>query len=135
MDLPALLPDGTPTTVGELIERAQSALALANRVVQENALLAQLSSFMMKQEKRRGTPTIFVRLDGTVALRVSYGSSEETGLALAEGPGKLPSLDALRARATAEGVDISDLGRQKRKILARLRESSTPGLVEVPATR
>lgn len=117
------LEDGSHSTVGELLEQARGIVQLVNTTVQENALVYELAAAMMKQEKRRGTPKVITRLDGTVALRVSYGEGGRT-LALAAEPvsTKLPTLPELRVRAKAENVDISDLGRQKLKIMARLNQ-------------
>ena len=48
--------------------------------------------------------------------------------------GKLPTLLILRARAEAAGIDISDLGRAKKKIMARLAaaRSAPPPAADPP---
>lgn len=127
MSLPVRLPDESLATVGDLVERAAECLRLANEAVQDNALIRTTATFLMKQEKRRGTPTVLVRMDGTAVLRITYGDDEEDQppvavVAATSKKAKLPTLDELRKRAAAAGVDISDLGRQKRKILARVED-------------
>lgn len=123
LSLPVSLPDGTLATVGDLVRRAEDNLKLANEAVRNNALIQKTASFLMKQDKRRGFPTVVVRIDGTAALRISYSEEEEP--LLPEAPtntkSSLPSLDELRDRARELGVDISDLGRKKRKIIERLQ--------------
>jgi hypothetical protein len=131
LDLPVQLPDGGLATVGDLVRKAAECMRLANEAVQGNALIQTTASFLMKQEKRRGASTILVRMDGSAVLHITYGEKGTTAPVEAPKKSKLPSLDALRKRAAEAEVDISDLGRQKKKILARLeghgRESdSTP---------
>ena len=121
LSLPVSLPDGTLSTVGALVKQAEDSLHMANEAVQNNALIQRTASFLMKQEKRRGTPSIIVRIDGSAALRTSYA---ENGVGPSNGffhSTKLPTIDELRARAETLGVDIDDLGRKKRKIIERLQ--------------
>ena len=123
LSLPVSLPDGTIATVGDLVQRAEDNLRLANEAVRNNALIQKTASFLMKQDKRRGFPTVVVHIDGTAALRISYSEDEEPLLPDAPSSTKssLPSLDELRERAMELGVDIKDLGRAKRKIIERLQ--------------
>jgi hypothetical protein len=128
LDLPVRLPEGELTTVGELIEKARESLRLANAAVQNNALIQTTAAFLMKQDKRRGNPSILVRMDGSVVLRVTYGEEEDEEPAPEawtppESKPKLPTLPELRERAERLRVDISDLGRQKLNIIARLDEA------------
>ena len=122
--LPVLLPDGSVATVGALISQAQESLRAANAAVSCNALVNTTASFLMKSEKRRGAPTIVMRLDGTAVLRIAYGEGDEPEAELAPpSRSKLPSLDTLRAEASLRGIDISDLGRKKTEIIQRLEGS------------
>ena len=137
--LPVKLPDDTLATVGDLLKKAEEFLHLANDAVQGNALIQTTAAFLMKQGKRRGTPSILVRMDGTAVLRIIYGDDEgEDDSPALPGPvsvrSKLPPLDDLRAEATRKGVDISDLGRQKRKIIERLDLHVDPALPFEPST-
>lgn len=135
LDLPVRLPDGGLATVGDLVRQAAEAMRLANEAVQENALIQTTASFLMKREKRRGSPTIVVRMNGTAALHIAYGEKDNVAPVIEAPPttkkSKLPSLDDLRKRAAAANVDISDLGRQKKKIIQRIEEA-TGVLIDEP---
>jgi len=120
LNLPVENGSGEITTVGRLVEVASTALRKANLAIEDNALIRLTAQHLMKSGKRRGTPRIQVRLDGSVCLNVFYSDSEE------EEPKPLPSITELRAMAGKLGVDISDLGRKKIKILARLKASQAP---------
>lgn len=127
LSLPVRGQEGSLSTVGDLIREAREALDKANAAIHENALIQLTASHLMKQEKRRGNPSILARLDGTAYLRIIYGGEEEvldTPEPLVQSP-KLPNLPSLRKKAAELGVDISDLGRQKKKIMERL-EGVTP---------
>lgn len=125
LSLPVKNEDGSATSVGDLIREASEALARANAAIQENALIQLTASHLMKQEKRRGHPSIGVKLDGTAVLRIAYGTTAEAPQAPAPlaPKSKLPSLPTLRQKAEALGVDISDLGRKKKLIIERLEEA------------
>lgn len=72
----------------------------------------------MKGHRRRGSASIEVGADGSVCLRVSYAKEQDDpNVTTAPGGAGLPSLDALRKEAEEYGLDISHLGRQKRKIM------------------
>ncbi len=72
----------------------------------------------MKGHRRRGSASIEVGADGSVCLRVSYAKEQDDpNVTTAPGGAGLPSLDALRKEAEEYGIDISHLGRQKRKIM------------------
>lgn len=121
LSLPVQLQDGSLSTVGDLVRRADESLRVANEAIQTNALISHTAAFLMRQEKRRGNPTILVRLDGSAVLRVTY-EEEEAPLPeiSATRKSKLPTLDELRDRADQMGIDISDLGRKKTDIIKRL---------------
>lgn len=121
---------GSLTTIGNLVKRASEDLQLANRAIQENALIKMTAESIMKREKRRGIPSILVQLDGTVYLQIVYegDDTEIQRLPLPESKiKKLPSLTELRDQAEEMGLDVSDLGRQKRKIMERLSASRSNG--------
>ena len=108
------------TTVGLLVSQAQEALRLANEAVRSNALIQLTADHLMRGQNRRGTPCVTVRLDGTVSLLIGYGETPPTDAPPTQPTKRLPSLDTLRETAQAQGVDISDLGRQKLRIMERL---------------
>lgn len=119
--LPVEDPEGELTTVGKTVALAARLIASANDAIEGNTLCSIVADTLMKEQKRRGTATIRVRPDCTVVLHISYtddGDDEGENI-----PVTLPSLGDLRTRASVEGVDISDLGRQKRAILDRLDRS------------
>jgi len=109
---------GKVLTVGELLSEARALLELANEKLKSDPLLGITANNLMKLRKRRGSPRIIADISGTVSLCIHYG--EEQAAPPSGGNQALPSLSELRLRARAAGVDISDLGRKKRKILKRL---------------
>jgi hypothetical protein len=116
LSLPVVDPEGRLTTIGETVALAGRLLESANKALNNNALATIAAQALMKDQKRRGVPSFVVASDGRVSLHIAYsGKTEATA-----DPDPLPSLGALRARAASVGVDISDLGRQKKAILERL---------------
>ena len=129
-EAPVRREDGSLTTVGALVEEARRAFEQANQAIRDNALIQLTAAHLMRKEKRRGSPSVVIHMDGTVALRIIYGEApeEEAPLVVSATPKKkLPSLDSLRKDAAEAGVDISDLGRKKRAIMQRLAEASESG--------
>ena len=118
LSLPA---SGEFTSVGAMVARSAELLELANKTLADNALVQLTAHQLMKAEKRRGVPAIVAHIDGTVVLQVAY-SETETVVEDLPTNGKLPTLDQLREQAQKLSVDVSDLGRQKLKILERLTE-------------
>ena len=118
LSIPVVREDGTITTVGETIRQASELMDLANRAIAENPLCEIAAQALMKEQKRRGSPSFVVNPSCEVLLHIAYGEAE-----VGEEPAApLPSLEELRTRAADMGVDITDLGRQKRAILQRLEE-------------
>jgi hypothetical protein len=113
---------GRTLTVGELLSEAKALLDLVNGKLRSDPLLGITANNLMKLRKRRGSPRIIADINGTVSLCVHYG--EEQAASPSGGNQALPSLTELRLRAREAGVDISDLGRKKRKILKRLSEAA-----------
>lgn len=119
---------GSLTTVGALVKRAEEDIQLANQVVRGNALIRMAADSIMKREKRRGTPHIIIHINGSVVLQITYDEEEGVEVSVPEVKlKKLPSLDDLRVQSQEMGVDISDLGRQKRKIIERLSSHRSNG--------
>lgn len=109
-----------PRTIGERVQQAIMAVEEANQYLAKSPLAALVADTVMRRLKKRGTPSIRVQADGTVILRVAYDEERE---ALAPAPvarktkkSDLPTMDELRKRAEAVGVDVSHLGRQRRAI-------------------
>ena len=121
--------DGSFTTVGLLVQEAQEAITRANKAIATNALVNLAAQDMARLHRRRGHSFITIRADGAVVLRVQYTNPNDPlppeTLAVPGGAG-LPILSELRDRAVKLGVDISDLGRQKRRIMRRLAQASLP---------
>ena len=127
LSLPVQNDDGSLSTVGDLIKKAADSIEAANQAIQDNALIQLTASHLMKQEKRRGNPSVVVKLDGTAVLLITYGESSNPAPPEPLAPrSKLPSLDVLRKKAEEMGVDISDLGRKKKMIIARLEDAENP---------
>ncbi len=110
---------GETRTLGNLVDEAMRNLAEVNTFLQTSPLIRITAENLMRSEKRRGVPTLKISGEGKVLLGLSWGEDP-----IPETPEKLPNLDSLRERARVMGVDISDLGRQKRNIIQRLNEAS-----------
>ena len=118
--LAVAVPDehGQFTTVGRLVEDATEAIRRANEALAANSLVDLAAQDMMKGHRRRGDASVEVDSEGAVLLRISYGKTQTSpGSTTAPGGAGLPSLEALREEAEEIGLDISHLGRQKRKIM------------------
>ena len=113
-----------PQTIGERLSQARQAVEDANEYLAQSMLAKVVASSLMRQLKKRGVPAIQVRPDGVVVLQVSYKEKPTTTVSplvtRARHKTTLPSLADLRERAEGVGVDITDLGRQKRAILERI---------------
>lgn len=112
--------NGGFTTVGTLVDEAQEALRKANAALAGNSLVGLAARDMMKGQRRRGGATIGVNANGSVVLRVAYGQDNGDLASASPGGAGLPSLKDLRKQAALKGVDIADLGRQKKRIMDRL---------------
>jgi hypothetical protein len=119
LDLPVMDPEGALTTVGKTVKLAAQLLQSANGALADNPLCEVAAQFLMKELKRRGNPSFVVDADCNVLLHIEYAQDTKAETNPSE---PLPSLEALRERAGLLGVDITDLGRQKRAILERLEQ-------------
>ena len=124
LDLPVIREGEEPTTVGELVKRAHEALFRANETVQNSVLATMAAELVLKENRKRGTPTIVLDINGNAKLSVAYNTTTPVKTVV-NGKGKLPSLSKLREEAKSLGVDISDLGRGKLEIIRRLEESKS----------
>jgi hypothetical protein len=120
--LPVIREGEKPTTVGELVSTAHEALLRANETVQKSVLATMAAELVLKEQRKRGVPTIVLDLDGRAKLSVTYPNSNPSPKPLSNEAGSLPPLKKLREDAKELGVDISDLGRGKRQIIQRLEE-------------
>jgi hypothetical protein len=116
LNFPVVGASGVSVTVGDRVREAISAVAEANTFLSESVVAKLLAETLMKNQKRRGFPSLRVSPNGEVVLRIDYKaeSSMETK------PQPLPSLNELRVLAAEANVDISDLGRKKHEIIKRL---------------
>lgn len=113
-------PSGGATTLGGLVSEAMRNLKEANNFLQASPLVQITAENLMRRERKRGTPMLRISGEGEVVLRLTWGEGLDD---VPSPPEKLPTLDELREQALSKGVGISDLGRQKLKIIQRLRES------------
>ena len=118
LNLPVSREGKDTITVKDLLKEASEALDAANSTVQDSVLARMASELVMRESRKRGTPKLSLTLEGVTTLCVTYASEEPP--TIKNGAGKLPSLEDLRVKASDMGVDISDLGRAKIKILERL---------------
>lgn len=124
------LPDGSFRSIGDLVNTARDAVNQANAALHANPLATRAALLEMKRQGMRGFPVFRVSWDGEVVLQVSYEQTAETPpppKKVLRKKSELQSLDALRSEAASRGVDVSDLGRQKFKIMERLG-------IELPAS-
>jgi hypothetical protein len=119
LSLTLVTQSGETRTLGNLVSDALRNLAEVNTFLQTSPLIRITAENLMRTEKRRGVPTIRISGEGEVLLHLSWGEEQ-----LPEPLEKLPTLDVLREKARSMGIDISDLGRQKRNIIQRLSEAS-----------
>lgn len=127
--IPMDAPNGDPPrTIGERVSAAAAAVAAANEHLKDSRLARIVANSVMKELKKRGVPSVQVRPDGRVVLHVSYDEEEEPvekkepPVQLAKRRSDLPKLDQLRAEALELGLDVSDLGQQRRAIFDRVQE-------------
>jgi len=130
-------PDLVPaSTIGGRVREAMASVERANKYLKTSTLASLVADTVMRQLKKRGAPSIRVNSDGTVVLHVSYeGVPEPRAKPPVERQTRssdLPKLDELRVRAEEAGIDISDLGRQRRAIFERV-EAAEEALAEEEA--
>jgi len=125
-----------PRTIGERLERAldelEQTVELANEALGDNKMVGIVASTLAKSLKKRGRASICVEANGKVVLCVDYGEEAEdkpkqepptAHVQKGKWHSDLPKLGELRALAEELGVDISDLGRQRKAIHERLCEA------------
>lgn len=120
-------PTPPPRTIGERVSAAITAVKEANEYLQESQLAKIVADTLMKQLKKRGVASVRVRPDGVVILHISYDEDQEEDevraplVQRASRKSDLPKLDQLRREAAELGVDVSDLGQQRRAIFERVQ--------------
>ena len=129
-----------PTTIGENLSRAQAqlqdaqtqlqdAVSLANSALDSNQMVGIVAQSVAKALKKRGEAKIVVEPNGSVVLVVGYPTTrappqpQPSLVVRRKWTSRLPPLAQLRTEAEQMGVDISDLGRQRRAIHERLQEA------------
>ena len=120
-------------TVYDMLRAAKDRLAEAVKIARWGLEVVPYADVVAREAAKnagkRGDPIIVIDDDGSVMLEVRYtGSAPEVEVEAEDKPASskkwasvLPSLEALREEAETRGIDISDLGRSKRKILERIR--------------
>jgi hypothetical protein len=105
----------------------QGAVEIARSRLEGHPFLDVVAREAAKNAGRRGEPFIVIDDDGSVMLEVRYDSTSASapkkGKVKAKAKESLPSMDKLREQAATLNVDISDLGRAKKKIMERLMEA------------
>jgi len=87
--------------------------------LEENPLTGVVAEAAAREAGRGGSCTITVNSNGTILLEVTPKKAGEKRTWMSN----LPSIKELRAEAERLGVDISGLGRSKRKIFAALQDA------------
>jgi len=116
-------------TIGEHVRRATAAVEAANTMLASSNVVQIIAKSLMRDLKKRGVASLFVTPDGSVMLRIAYDSAgvpeKDTPVPLVR-PGSnpgLPKLAVLRQQAKELGLNISDLGRQRRAIFDLIQET------------
>lgn len=122
-------PDDANLSLYQQLKTARAILSAAVEQAREALTKNPLTEMVAKEAARkagkRGHPVVVVDDDGQVMLEIRYkgdGRENPSDEGKKSWVSELPSLEDLRERAQQAGIDISDLGRAKRKILARLDE-------------
>lgn len=122
-------PQDPPTTMGERVARAIQAVEAANEYLATSQMARIIADTLMRKLKKRGTPKIQVRMDGTVVLIVSYEGDPhpkpQAGVRTRPRQSNLPTMDELREQARTLRVDISHMGRRRRAIFELLQEAES----------
>lgn len=125
-----------PATMGERVERATKAVQEANEYLETSSMARIIADTLMRQLKKRGTPRIMVKMDGTVVLLVTYedGRTKKPKPPVRKRTHKsdLPLMDELREMAKSLGVDISHLGRKRRAIYELLKKEKDKQEASLP---
>jgi hypothetical protein len=121
LNFPVVGATGIAITIGDRVREAIAAVGEANAFLSESVVAKLLADTLMKNQKRRGFPSLQVSPNGEVVLRIDY--KEESATSQKAQP--LPSLNELRVEAAEANVDISDLGRKKHEIIKRLESLKT----------
>ena len=112
---------GTP--LAEILEKARTdlhdAIEKARTHLIQNPLTPIVANSVTKELGRRGAATVVVNDNGMVMLEIQYGSNGNTRAWKSD----LPSITELRRQAEAKKIDISHLGRNRRKITELLDKS------------
>ena len=130
--------NGTPAGGGRLWDALQDSrkglgdvVAEANAALNRNPLTPLVAAFLAKQSGRRGDASLSVDADGSVFLEIRYvGAEKETPVDSGH-----VSLTTLRVRAEALGIDVSGMGRSKRKIKEAIAAAGTPAAVPAKPKR
>lgn len=110
---------GTP--LAEVLDDArktlQKAIQDARKHLVDNPLTPIVAESVTKEMGRRGEATVIVDDNGMVMLEIQYGSNGNTR----QWRSDLPPIAELRRQAAEKKVDISHLGRNRRKIVDFLK--------------
>jgi hypothetical protein len=131
-------------TIGEHVRRATAAVEAANKMLATSTSAQIIAKSLMRDLKKRGSPSLYVTPDGTVMLRIAYDGTEEpeadkeVPVVRPTAGTDLPKLDKLRGMAAELGLDISNMGRKRRaiyKLIQDKRAELDAGVDEVQVTK
>jgi len=103
----------------EARETFQKAIQDAREHLSLNPLTPIVAESVTKGLGRRGDATVVIDNNGTVMLEIQYGCNGNTR----QWRSDLPTIAELRHQASDKKVDISHLGRNRRKIVEFLKTS------------
>jgi len=117
----ALLADPLAEILGNARKTLQKAVQQAREHIENSPLTPIVAQSVMKDLGRRGEAAVIVDDNGEVLLEIRYKGigNKNTRTWTSD----LPSLVELRRQAKEKNVDISHLGRNRREIVALLRDS------------
>ncbi len=122
-------PEKGPSTLGERCSEArslwQTMLFEVREVIKNHPLAPLVAQRAAREAGKRGKARLVVNDAGDILLEVSYKTAVRDPAKTVQPvvKEKLQTLDLLRAVGVRLGVDISDLGRKKKLIIARLVEN------------
>lgn len=117
------------TSIWERLEEARAELALMVRIANdhlvEHPLVGLVADAQRKESQRRGSATVVVLPDGSVAVEYHYKGEDRTPNQPRKKTG-LPSLAELRSEAKERGLDPTPYGQSRKKLAAALDEFISP---------
>ena len=118
--------------LGEARQRYKAALNEARLLLESHPLAGVVAEAAARELGKRGALELVIDDTGDVMLQVHYGLTRLPKVVDKSKKIKLPSISELRAEAEHLGLDVSGLGKAKRKILARIKAHKAGAPPDLP---